>query len=73
MAIGFTATRFPARHIPRYWESLGNLLKDGRLGSIVEVVRIQDNGITVDLAGLAACTGLEISWIVVVHCLRSSG
>jgi hypothetical protein len=52
-----------------YWESLGTILKDGRNGSVVEVGRIRDNGITFDLAGLAAWYGVEISRIFVDHCL----
>jgi hypothetical protein len=38
----------------RYWESLGSVLKDSRLGSIVQVMRIQDRGIMFQYAGLAA-------------------
>ena len=38
----------------RHWKSLGTILKDGSKGSVVEVGRIQDNGITIDLAGLTA-------------------
>jgi hypothetical protein len=56
-----------------YWESLGSVLKDGRLGSIVEVVRIKDNGITFDYAGLAEFYGIELAQIFVEHCLPSSG
>jgi hypothetical protein len=56
-----------------YWESLGSVLKDGRLGSVVEVVRLQDKGITFDFAGLAAWYALEISRMFVDHCLASSG
>jgi hypothetical protein len=56
-----------------YWESLGSILKDGRMGSIVEVGRIQDNGITFDLAGLAAWYGMELSRIVVDHCFTPRG
>ena len=56
-----------------YWESLGSDLKDGRLGSVVEVVRIQNNGITFDLAWLAAWYRMKISRLFVDHCLPSSG
>jgi hypothetical protein len=55
-----------------YWESLGTILKDGRNGSVVEVGRIWDNGITFDLAGLAAwygMYGMKLSRMVVDHCL----
>ena len=56
-----------------YWKSLGSVLKDGRFGSIVEVVRIQDPGITFDLKGFAEFYGIEISRLFVDHCLPSSG
>jgi hypothetical protein len=56
-----------------YWESLGTILKDGRKGSIVKVVRQRDNGITFDLDGLAAWYGMELSRMAVDHCLPSSG
>jgi len=52
-----------------YWESLGSVLKEGRLGSVVEHVRIQDNGITFDLAGLAEFYGMEITRMFIDHCL----
>jgi hypothetical protein len=54
-----------------YWECLGTILKDGRLGSVVEVGRIRDNGIRFDfdLAGLAEFYGLELSRLAVDHCL----
>jgi hypothetical protein len=50
-------------------KSLGSVLKDGRKVSIVEVVRIQDTGITFDLAGVAAWYGMELSRLFVDHCL----
>jgi hypothetical protein len=59
----------PGSPYTRYWESLGSVLKDGRLGSIVEVVRIQDNGITFDFAGLAEFYGMEITRMFIDHCL----
>jgi hypothetical protein len=54
-----------------YWYSSGSILKDGRLGSVVEVVRFQDTGITFgfDLAGLAEFYGMEFGRIFVDHCL----
>lgn len=67
---GNTLSRPPNTH---HWESLGSLLKDGRLGSVVEVVRIQDVGITFYLAGLAEFYGIENSRIFVEHCLPLSG
>jgi hypothetical protein len=65
--------RFPARRILFIGESLGSVLKDGRLGAIIELVRIQDNGITFASAGLAAWYGMKISRMFVDHCLPSSG
>jgi len=53
-----------------YWESLGVILKDGRKGSVVEVERIRDGGITFSLAGLAEWYGMEISRMFVDECLR---
>jgi len=57
----------------RYWDSLGSILNDGRSGSVVEIGRIQDGGITFDLAGLAAWYGIEISRMIVDHCSTTSG
>jgi hypothetical protein len=56
-----------------HWESRGTVLKEGRSGSVVEVVRIQDPGITFDLKGFAEFYGMEISRIFVDHCLTSFG
>jgi hypothetical protein len=56
-----------------YWESLGTILKDGRSGSIVEVGRLQDNGVTFHLAGVAAWYGMECSRIAADHCLPEPG
>lgn len=55
-----------------HWESIGSVLKDGRLGSIVEVVRIKDPGVTFDYAGLAEFYGIEISRLFVDRCLPAS-
>jgi hypothetical protein len=63
----------PGPPYTRYWESLGCVLKDGRSGSIVEVRRIQDPGITFDLKEFAEFYGMELSRMVIQHCLRSSG
>lgn len=68
-----SGSALPGPPYTRYWESLGSVLKDGRLGSIVEVVRIQDVGITFYLAGLAEFYGIENSRIFVEHCLPLSG
>jgi hypothetical protein len=69
----FSGSAVPGPPNTVYWESFGSILKDGRKGSIIEVGRIQDNGITFDLAGLAAWYGLEISRLFVDHCVPSSG
>ena len=52
-----------------YWESSGSILKDGHLSSVVEVVRIQEPGITFDfdVRGFAEFYGMEISRIAVDH------
>jgi hypothetical protein len=55
-----------------HWESRGTVLRDDRSGSVVEVVRIQDNGITFDLSELAEFYGMEISRLFVDHCLPST-
>jgi hypothetical protein len=54
-----------------YWHPFGKILKDGRLGSVVEVVRFQDNDIRFDfdLAGFAEFYGMELGRIFVDHCL----
>jgi hypothetical protein len=57
----------PGPPYTRCWESLGCVLKDGRSGSIIEVGRIQDTGITFDLAGLAELYGMELSRMVIDH------
>jgi hypothetical protein len=44
----------------RHWKSLGTIPKDGGKNSVVEVGRIQDTGITFDLAGMAATHGMEL-------------
>jgi hypothetical protein len=52
-----------------YWDSLGSVLKDGRGGSVVEVWRIQDPGITFDYADFAEFYGMELSRIFVDECI----
>jgi len=49
----------------------GTILKDGRLGSVVEVVRFQDTGIRFDhdVPGFADFYGMEISRLAVDHLL----
>jgi hypothetical protein len=68
-----SGSALPGPPYTRYWESLGCVLKDGRSGSIVEVGRIQDAGITCGLASLAQFSVLELGRMVVDHCLPSSG
>jgi hypothetical protein len=45
------------------------MLKDGCLNSAVEVGRIQDTGITFELSGFAEFYGMELSRMIVDHCL----
>jgi hypothetical protein len=52
-----------------YWESLGTILKSGRHGSVIEVVRLQDRGARFDIWGVAEWYGLELSRIAVDECL----
>ena len=37
-----TGSSVPGPPYTRYWVTLGTVLKDGRMGSVVEVVRFQD-------------------------------
>ncbi len=66
-----TGSAVPGPPYTHYWHPFGSILKDGRLGSVVEVVRFQDTGITFgfDLAGLAEFYGMEFGRIFVDHCL----
>jgi hypothetical protein len=64
-----SGSALPGPRYTRYWESLGCVLKDGRSGSVIEVGRIQDTGITFDLAGLAEWYAMELSRMIVEHCL----
>ena len=54
-----------------YWESLGTILKSGRHGSLIQVLRLQDRGarFDFDMQGVAEWYGLELSRIVVDECL----
>jgi len=52
-----------------YWEGQGTILKPGRPGSVVEVVRLRDRVFTFDLKELAKWYGLELSRIAVDECL----
>jgi hypothetical protein len=51
------------------WYPKGSVLKDGRLGSVIEIGRIEDNGITFDIKALAVWYGMELSRIAVDECL----
>ena len=57
-----TGTAIPGRLIPLL-ASFGKILKDGRLGSVVEVVRFQDTGIRFDfdLPGWPSFTGWKLA------------
>ena len=63
--------KVPGPPYTHYWESFGTILKDGRLGSVVEVVRLQDSGIRFDhdVRGLAEFYGMEIGRTAVDHLL----
>jgi hypothetical protein len=52
-----------------YWESLGIVLKPGRNGSVIEVARLQDKGMTFDMQELAEWYGMELCRIAVDECL----
>ena len=52
------------------WFAQGSVLKDGRLGSVIEIGQIQDNGITFDIKALAVWYGMELSRIAVDECLN---
>ena len=52
-----------------YWEPLGIVLKSGRGGSVIEVVRLQDKGIKFELKELAEWYGMELCRIAVDECL----
>jgi len=57
----------------RYWCAQGSILKIRPNNSVVEVARLNDNGITFDLAGVAEWYGMELCRIAVDDCLPSSG
>ena len=52
-----------------YWESLGIVLKSSRQGSVLEVGRLRDSGITFEMPEVAEWYGLELSRIAVDECL----
>ena len=65
-----TGSAVPGPPYTHYWHSFGKILKDGRMGSVVEVVRFQDTDrFDQDMRGLAEFFGMEISRIAVDHCL----
>ena len=67
-----TGSAVPGPPYTHYWESFGTILKDGRLGSVVEVVRFRHDGFRFDpdMRGLAEFYGMEISRLAVDHCLH---
>ena len=52
-----------------YWKSLGTILKSGRSGSVIEVGRLRDSGVSFDKAEVAEWYALELSRIAVNECL----
>ena len=56
-----------------YWKSLGTILKSGRSGAVIEVGRLDDSGVTFDIAELAEWYGLELSRIAVDECFECAG
>jgi hypothetical protein len=46
----------------RYRELLGRVFKDGRLGSIVEIMRIQDNALRLTHRRPRRVLRMELSW-----------
>ena len=56
-----------------YWKSLGTILKSGRSGSVIEVGRLHDSGVTFEMRELAELYGLELSRIVVDECFEYAG
>ena len=56
-----------------YWESLGTVLKPGRQGSVIEVCRLHDSGVTFEMRELAEWYGLELSRIAVDECFEYAG
>jgi hypothetical protein len=55
-----------------YWKSLGTILKSSRQGSVIEVVRLRDSGVTFEMPEVAEWYGLELSRIAVDECLAPS-
>ena len=53
-----------------YWYAHGSVLKCRPDGSAVQVARLNDNGITFDLAGVAEWYGMELCRIAVDECLN---
>mgnify|MGYP006342484125 CR=1 FL=1 len=66
-----TGSAVPGPPYTHYWESSGSILKEGRLGSVVEVVRFQDAGIRFDhdMRGFAEFYGMELGRLAVDHLL----
>lgn len=55
-----------------YWESLGIVLKSGRHGSLVELVRLRDREARFDIREVAEWFALERCRIVVDECLTTN-
>ncbi|MGE5305613.1 MAG: hypothetical protein ACM3TN_20065, partial [Alphaproteobacteria bacterium] len=68
-------TAVPGPPYTLYWESQGSVLKPGRYGSLIEVLRLQDRGarFDFDMRGVAEWYGLELSRIVLDGCLATRG
>ena len=54
-----------------HWEALGTVLRSGCSGSVIEVARLQDKGITFELKELAEWYGMKLSGISVDECLTN--
>jgi hypothetical protein len=56
-----------------YWESLGIVFKPSRQGSMIEMGRLRDSGITFEMSEVAEWYGLELSRIAVDECFECAG
>ena len=55
-----TGSAVPGPPYTHYWHPFGTILKDGRMGSVVEVVRFQDTGSTTTCPGSPSFTGWNL-------------
>jgi hypothetical protein len=60
-----TGSAVPGPPNTSYWESLGTVLKSGHSGSVIEVARLRDTGITFDMKQIAEWYGLELCRLAV--------